>query len=1063
MPKKKTNIIQKPYRMTTQVIEQTSTLTLTRTVLLVCIFVISTALIISTGLVLTHPMLFPPSEGLRAITRTNRESKALPYNFPAIPDIYKEGGYIYEKKNASWTMRVVAGITTAGIHLSSQKQDDIKSFGVSYREKNGDILQAHPFTGSLATTNTIGNKTYYDLYITSLFHLKPDTEYTVSVNLYDIDSSTSGKPKDSLEITFRTQPDEFVFQKEGNSVVVNDGNITTLQNAINNATPGTEIMVEGTYKGSITFKKSGSKRKWIRVIGNNAILDGSYSSPPDDLSKEWEKGCGSLGCAGNVWTHDISSDYWGIWVKEMGELGFSYLYRFVKSDESNSAETNFKNSTSGQKAEKFCNPSENKDKTFNPHIWRGYHIEGKTLYLRLEDGKKPTDYDFIISEKNVGFDINNQNWIWVEGFDIKFFGNKNTGSAGVFIKNGNYNIVRNNKIYQTKNGVRIEWDNSDNDDYNVIDVADDGGAFNRIEKNEITANIRDKDNYYCKTKKGAAFIGIGMAGTVGNVLRENTLHNTGENGIQLQMSSKTASRTHCGRTFPVAANNNGEANKDAGCLLPYSFIISDTDVYKNTVYKNVEAVEPDGGQVMNARIFDNIFQNIEISLFSLQPGEFGPVWFIRNIINQPKNSPYGNVALEVFKFRGYPLTKYAYIYHNDIYIDKSAPGQRAYGVSNSYKNWRKVFRNNIFYNASTIIAEFPRPKDQNYSGKPDMDSDSFSGGKKLNWEEADYSDFAEFRKDSGLESLGNFRPHGFVDPESGDFSLSSGSANIDSGIIIAGINDNFCGKAPDIGAIEKCDGEIKPPPPPEKPPEKAICGNNICEGNLGETCSSCSQDCGKCSEAKVEIPEKESPKHLFDNAPVVLGCTIEGKSYKNNETNPSNPQCQICNSSNPNNWTNIAQSCNDNNPCTSNDTCSNGTCVGAKNIKEISCTDGVDNNCDGEIDGSDISCFQKPIAKIQAPLLTEKGKIMFVFQGQKLMLDGTPSINPNDGELTYSWELESNIGGEVKNKNNAQTFFQAPQKNGVVKILLTVTSDLDATKTSAPDTMWIIVGESCEK
>src|SRR3989338_5569482 len=46
-------------------------------------------------------------------------------------------------------------------------------------------------------------------------------------------------------------------------------------------------------------------------------------------------------------------------------------------------------------------------------------------------------------------------------------------------------------------------------------------------------------------------------------------------------------------------------------------------------------------------------------------------------------------------------------------------------------------------------------------------------------------------------------------------------------------------------AIAQCKGSSSPPPPcPPPAPPAAVCGDNSCNG--GETCSSCSQDCGRC-------------------------------------------------------------------------------------------------------------------------------------------------------------------------------------------------------------------------
>lgn len=42
----------------------------------------------------------------------------------------------------------------------------------------------------------------------------------------------------------------------------------------------------------------------------------------------------------------------------------------------------------------------------------------------------------------------------------------------------------------------------------------------------------------------------------------------------------------------------------------------------------------------------------------------------------------------------------------------------------------------------------------------------------------------------------------FADPEAGNLGLSANSPAVDAGVSIPGINDDYQGKGPDLGAIE---------------------------------------------------------------------------------------------------------------------------------------------------------------------------------------------------------------------------------------------------------------------
>jgi hypothetical protein len=71
-------------------------------------------------------------------------------------------------------------------------------------------------------------------------------------------------------------------------------------------------------------------------------------------------------------------------------------------------------------------------------------------------------------------------------------------------------------------------------------------------------------------------------------------------------------------------------------------------------------------------------------------------------------------------------------------------------------------------------------------------------------------DLATFINLTGQELHGLSSAPGFSNPASGDYTLSSGSPLIDRGLIIPGINDDYAGRAPDIGAFENRDNQTQP-------------------------------------------------------------------------------------------------------------------------------------------------------------------------------------------------------------------------------------------------------------
>lgn len=795
---------------------KTSPMVLATTILYLFIGCVSISVIISLSLVTIALQLMPAQTPILpmhagAALRTHGAS---PYNVPAIPAQYAVAGYIKDIKNPSapaWTLRIVSGINTAGIHLAASADDAIQSFSLSYRVANGEWQMGHAFTGSIIATKSIDDdsKILYDYYVSSLFDLLPGKEYEIRADLYN----SAGLLAHQIAGNFNTQPDVFDF-KPNTVVNIASGNISDIQKAIDNATPGTDIHVSGgPYFGKLAFSQSGEKNTWIRLIGDDAtIIDGSDQEMNTTFSSGWVKttlaDC-KRNCE-NIWQKPVDGNYWGIWASE-NSGAYNYLYRHTVSTGA-TAQQNFNKSVSGQiESGEICVPG---DELSNPRfvaddsiVPQGYIIENGIMYLRLEPGKTPDDYRFKISKHARGIDIGSQSWIWVEGFTLSYFGNTEYATAGINIRNGNYNIIRNNKIHRNKNGVKIEWTNIDDDDVG-IGMADDGAAFNRVENNDITTSMREDLNFYCKVKKGGSFIAVSVAGTVGNIIRNNTIYGVGENALQVQLLSESAAITGCGRRL------DGGSDDRQPCAMPFAFLLSDTDIYNNVVRDNVEAIEPDGGQVINTRIVGNIFRNIEISLFSLQAGEYGPTWFVRNIISKQRESLYNIRPLEIFKFRGENLSKYAYIYHNDIYLNNIS-SQNAYRSRNYFENWRIVFRNNIFHAQAQTVAQFPYPEEMLYYGTPDMDYDSFSNDSLLGanpkitlaWQKKDlkwtYCGTADCLTNiSGLEKNGKVWFHDFADPEKNDYNLKNTSKNIDAGAVLPGINDQYCGNNPDMGAIE---------------------------------------------------------------------------------------------------------------------------------------------------------------------------------------------------------------------------------------------------------------------
>ena len=759
------------------------------------------------------------------------EVRLAPFTPPVIPIAYQSR--IIETISGAWNLRIFENIHTAGIQLSAgsgaELTVNISRSKVFYKETtSGTWIEAHPFTDRI-------NKSY-DLYITSLFYLKPGTNYDVRVDL----NNNAGSLVRQITGSFNTEPDDLTFIPTRTVSVdaSGGGDFTSIQAAINdaNTVPGTRIIVKsGVYNEKVTVSKSGSTDNWIQIIGEpGAILDGHDSALENMGQGQWQPytNPSAVNCESNrCWTlSGFTENIFSIWREN------KYFYRYVDADGSRTGWVNFINDASGQADQ--CDDIPYNDPGYPYHLEEGYFYNSTTdtIYLRLRPGDSPNNHFYFVSKFDRGFDLGDSNWIWIENMTIRYFGDAASFTYAVYMNNSNNNIIRDNKMEKNTGGVIIYWTDDNNND-----LADEGGAFNRIEYNNISTFMPEHWGY-CETKKGGAFIGVSMRGSVGNIIRHNYVYRTGENSIQLQ--SRTAQGINC---------------DDNGCDKLYYFVGFETDVYSNFILNNVEGIEPDGPNV-NDRIFDNYLKDMRSYVISLQPGDFGPHWVVRNVYYNNTRIP-GEGSEGFLKIRTPTIHKYLYIYHNDYLHKRSLSGSDAtFNIRQKYRDVK--VRNNIFTTPGEAVAQFRCNEQIEPYVKTDLDYNNYdtSNINFINFEDPNpqqgsddcpdvlYSSISSLCSAENVECGGRFGSAGFS-AEADDYSLSSGSGNKDIALLIPGINNNYEGIGPDIGALESGNS--------------LSCDNNgICEPLMGESTGNCPADCsmagGGCllqdSSLKLYIP-----------------------------------------------------------------------------------------------------------------------------------------------------------------------------------------------------------------
>ncbi len=378
-------------------------------------------------------------------------------------------------------------------------------------------------------------------------------------------------------------------------------------------------------------------------------------------------------------------------------------------------------------------------------INEGWYMTPGSLQLYVRSMDDPSKHTWQAPRLNHAFYISSRDWIWIEGLEMQFYG---TGSGcGVCTKNASHVVVRRNKIHHMQNGIYVYWNGNENQ-----------GNDTRIEYNEIydpPVNEWPWKAVKASSMEGTAIV---ISGHIGAIVRENQIHNF-FNGIYTGSSA--------------GLENSG--------------IALDADIYNNNIHHiSDDGLEPEGACI-NHR-FRNNMVDIALVGISLAPITQGPTWVLRNLLTN-----YTGTSIKWDrKSDGVVL-----IYHNTSWTnvkDLSAMSMIS-PTSNS------VMRNNIFQgNGYAFEERFVGSKGHDWNN--DNWHTTRSSGAHFVWEKVAYNTIADLCSATGLECNGYEDYPGLTNPENGDFTLLSSSPNIDRGLAIPGINDDFTASGPDIGARE---------------------------------------------------------------------------------------------------------------------------------------------------------------------------------------------------------------------------------------------------------------------
>jgi parallel beta-helix repeat protein len=235
------------------------------------------------------------------------------------------------------------------------------------------------------------------------------------------------------------------------------------------------------------------------------------------------------------------------------------------------------------------------------------------------------------------------------------------------------------------------------------------------------------------------------------------------------------------------------------CPASAAGLTNETDVHDNLVYNAGDDGMETDGQCSNVRIWRNTMHDVLMGI-SLAPVVTGPVYAVRNVVYRTGvgNNVYTG---STFKFNSSDGASGAiFLFHNTG--DAALPGNSGLDVR-SPGSWTGLYaRNNVWAGTDYAVsnANPDQPIDLDYDDLWTTQTGELAWWSSL--ADRHLNTLAELQAATGLESHGLNAAPGFVDSTTGDYRPGAASPLVDKGLLIPGVNDDYAGIKPDIGAFE---------------------------------------------------------------------------------------------------------------------------------------------------------------------------------------------------------------------------------------------------------------------
>ncbi len=242
---------------------------------------------------------------------------------------------------------------------------------------------------------------------------------------------------------------------------------------------------------------------------------------------------------------------------------------------------------------------------------------------------------------------------------------------------------------------------------------------------------------------------------------------------------------------------------------------SSIDIYNNDMHMlGDDYIETDGG-VHNIRVFNNRGINAAHGGYSAQPVFGGPVYFIRNIL-------YHVPSGVAFKFSAKPAGLFVYHntiigehvvsdpsadvhFRNNLYLGRDTPGRGILRLANAtdaystdYNGYRpnRGVKDQYAFLGPAKGQRLYEPKKEDWQTFETLVDFRAATGQEAHGVEVDFDIFEK------LSSPDPGQRHAVYHAMDLNFRLKPASRAVDAGVVIPTVNEDFNGRAPDLGALE---------------------------------------------------------------------------------------------------------------------------------------------------------------------------------------------------------------------------------------------------------------------